>query len=136
MTKYLFIALTLLALCVALTSCSKEEEEPPLATELIEPAQQFMAQLAARDFSTAVESFDENLKEQMPPDKLDEAWRTITKNLGAYLRQVRTEVTRENGRDVVYITIQFEKGSSEVQIIFDEEKRISEVWFGPPPKLI
>jgi len=123
-------ALSLLAVCLALPSCSpRGRASQPSA--VAEPARQFVALLAKGDFATAAASFDATMKQAMPPDKLGEAWGQLTAKLGAFQRQTGVRTATEQGYDVAYVTCAFASANADVKVVFDGAGQISGLWLLP-----
>lgn len=120
-----------LAICTVLCSCGQRRQvvQSPDVAEL---AGQFVELMAKGDFSTAVRNFDGAMKQAMSAEKLGEAWRSLTTQVGAFQRQAGVRTAKEQGYDVAYVTCEFENGSVAVKVVFDRAKQISGLWFVPP----
>ncbi len=113
-----------LAGCSCLGGASKTDDLTARAKELVES-------LAAGDFSTPVESFDDTMKGALPADKLEEAWEALVATAGPFEKQVGTRIDTAGQYDVVYVTCEFEKSSFDLKLVFNANKQISGLFFVP-----
>ncbi len=67
----------------------------------------------------------------MSSAKLEEAWGSLSR-MGAYRGQAGTRTATERGFEVVYVTCSFENGSVDVKVVFDQQGKVSGLWFVPP----
>lgn len=119
------------ALClVALVSCGREETvSGPDA--LTPKAETLVQSLSEGDFNGARTHFDSTMQQALPPEGLREAWTALTRQLGAFQRQLATRTAREQGFSVVYVTCEFERGQADVKVAFAENQEIAGLWFLP-----
>jgi len=123
-------ALSLVSLAVCLTSCGRRQEVP--GTErLTAPAKQFVELLANDNFTTAFGKLNDTMKQAMPPQQLEGAWRALITQAGQFKRQIGVRTTKEQGFDCVYVTCEFEKKTMDVKVVFDRAQRIGGLWFVP-----
>ncbi|MCG2818686.1 MAG: alpha/beta fold hydrolase [Actinomycetia bacterium] len=116
--------LGLLAGCGCSGEASKTDDLTARAKELVES-------LAAGDFSTPVESFDDTMKGALPADKLEEAWESLVAAAGPFEKQAGTRTDTVGRYDVVYVTCEFEKSSFDLKVVFNDQKEISGLFFVP-----
>jgi len=102
---------------------------PPI--DISKPAQQFVSQLAKGDFSNATKSFDATMTQAMPADKLAEAWKSLTTQMGAFQKQLGARSAVEQGFIVAHVKCQFDKGAIDVKVVFNNSQQISGLWFTP-----
>ena len=120
------------ALCLAsLTSCGREETVSG-PDDLTPRAETLVHRLSEGDFNGARTHFDSTMQQALPPEGLREAWTALTRQLGAFQRQVATRTAREQGFAVVYVTCEFERGNADVKVAFDQHRKVSGLWFMPP----
>jgi alpha-beta hydrolase superfamily lysophospholipase len=104
---------------------------PLPATDRTEEARKLIMQMAEGEFETAVESFDDTMRNALPAEKLKEVWGQLTTQLGTYVSQGEARTTSEDNYDIVVITTQFEKGLVDARVVFDDEGRVAGLFFGP-----
>jgi len=122
----------LLLACFLFIACgAREDSELPSAVDLTPQAQQFVTKLSEGDYTGCVSEFDATMKSKLPEAKLEEVWKTIIDQVGAYEKQLDMRQTREGGYDVVYITCQFEKSKLDVKVVYNTDKEVTGLWFRP-----
>jgi hypothetical protein len=52
------------------------------------PNNKFVELLVNQQFATAAESFDETMKNQLPPEKLEEVWKSTIDQMGPFKQQI------------------------------------------------
>lgn len=129
MSKCLFALLALVL--VGYLPADSQEREDAMSPDLVASAKTFVDLLAKRDFSSAERYFDETMKTALPQEKLLETWNAIIAQAGAFKRQVATRTEVRSGYDVVIVTCEFEKAGVDVQVVFDQAKRIAGLFFAP-----
>src|SRR5262249_48779517 len=78
----------------------------------------------------------DTMKKVMPADKLEEAWKKVQAEVGGvggFKGQAGAVTTKAGKYDVVLVTLQFEKMALVARVVFDEQRRISGLFFQPPP---
>jgi len=119
------------ALClVALVSCGRQETVSG-PDDLTPRAETLVQRLSEGDFNGARTHFDSPMQQALPPEGLREAWTALTRQLGAFQRQVATRTAREQGFAVVYVTCEFERGNADVKVAFAENQEIAGLWLLP-----
>ncbi len=133
MLKRVFVLFLLLMLAVTALSCGNDSkvEFPPIEGEITDLAEDFVNQMAEGDFDQAVNYFDTTMKRQIPASALSENWDTLLGQMGSYIGQVDKRTDVVNGYDVVYVTTQFQNAFIDIQVVFNDDKRISGLWFLP-----
>jgi hypothetical protein len=126
----------LLAACVVLTSCGAKAPAPSSSPggNVAALAQEYVDLLAKGDFQAAVKSFDPTMAGAAPPDKLGEAWKSLTDGCGAFQKRLSVRTTKEQGYDCAYVTCQFANRAMDVKVVFDPQQQISGMWFVEPTK--
>jgi hypothetical protein len=116
------------------------ESEVP-AAESVEsnaPANELVELLANQQFSEATEDFNETLKNELTPEKLEEAWKAATDQMGPFKKQIGSRTETEESDDVVFdvvfVTCEFEKGALDVKITYNSEKQIVGLFLVPTPE--
>ena len=124
---YLFIALLL---TISFISCEKKSDTQK-AGDLTPRAEQFVKMLVSGEYESAAQDFDETMKSTLPADKLEIAWQSLIAKLGGYKRQLGLRQTKEQGYDIVFVTCEFDKGNTDIKVVFNSAKEISGLWFLP-----
>ena len=97
------------------------------------PTNEFVKLLAAEQFVTAVEHFDETMKNALPVEKLEEAWKFTTSQVGAFKRQMGSRTEKQGEYDTVFVTCEFEKGPLDVKVVYNSERQVAGLFFVPTP---
>ena len=131
MTKHLWVVALSLGISVVLTSCAPQRKQASQPDDIAKLAGEFVELLSQADSATAVQSLDATMTQAMPAEKLTQAWTGLTGQLGAFKKQAGVRTATEQGFGVAYVRCEFEKGSVEVKVVFDNAKRVSGLWFLP-----
>ena len=95
-------------------------------------ATEFVNALVAKDYAKARGYLHPLLKAEAFPEKVQQDWEDLLKVTGPYKRQVSYQVRKGSdmdGVDVVLVTLQFEKVTEDLFLIFDDEKQIVNIDF-------
>lgn len=99
----------------------------PKVETIEEIAQKVVDALATRDFASARGYLHPFLKKDIFPQQMQKEWQQLLLETGPFQRRVKTQV-REGSSidniDVVLVTIEFEKLTDKLLVIFDRDKRI------------
>jgi tetratricopeptide (TPR) repeat protein len=102
--------------------------------QLSSPARSLIKQLAAEEYDRAVERFDSNLKMTMPAHVLQDRWRTVVAEVGAFKRTINATPGRTQGYEVVTVKCEFDEGLLDVRVVYDKKKQVTGLFFIYPPK--
>lgn len=94
-------------------------------------AQDFMDELLQGDFTSAWSRFDEDMKNALNQEQLEEAWINTLAPAGALLQQNEMDITQMEGYHMVTICYGFQRADIEVKIVFKKEGKISGLNFIP-----
>jgi hypothetical protein len=94
-------------------------------------AVQFLDRLSQRDFHPAFESMSEQMKAALPESKLEEVWRTLQLQAGAYQHRDQIHSESSGAYRVVVIGATFEKSPLNVKISIDGQGRVAGLFFLP-----
>jgi len=103
--------------------------------ELISIADKVVDLMVNKDFKGITEYFDDTMKAGVLPEKLEENWEDIIKSdhAGPFKKRIneRIEQIVNEGKtyDVVYVKCEFEKTDMEIHVAFDENRKISRLFF-------
>ncbi|NJQ98978.1 MAG: DUF3887 domain-containing protein [Hydrococcus sp. CSU_1_8] len=104
----------------------------PETRNIEEIAQEFVNALVAEDYPQARGYLHPLLKAEAFPEKVQQKWENLLKITGPYKQQVGYEVRKGSdgdGVDVVLVTLEFEKVSEDLFLVFDDQKQIVSVDF-------
>jgi uncharacterized protein len=106
---------------------------PPIPQdELQEKALEFIGLLAEGDYSTAVEWFNDLMKEQAgSANSLGSVWSNLIMQVGAYQGPLSLRTSEEASYDIVNVTTQFENSQLDIKIVFDDQGKVAGMWFNP-----
>jgi uncharacterized protein len=125
-------ALFLLVLCIP--SMVSAAQQPVPSDGLTALAKQFVELLAKEDFANAAKNFDATMAKALPEEKMRELCTTLNKQVGAYKKQLATRTQKAGNYDAVFVTCEFERLSLDAKIVFDNQQRISGLFFLPAEK--
>ncbi|MCD6081520.1 DUF3887 domain-containing protein, partial [candidate division WOR-3 bacterium] len=98
-------------------------------------AVEFVQLLVDGKFDTAYEMLDTTMKVMLSRDKLATMWTDLINQVGDYKRIIRTRSEHIQGYEIVYVTCAFDKMMLDVKVVFNQESRISGLWFLPSTQL-
>lgn len=98
---------------------------------LIQRALAFHQRVAAGDFSGAARSFDAELTNAMPADRLRDSWRQLEGQYGAFREIIDTRSLEDGGNRVVTLSARFESGVLDIDIAFDGHGLIHAIGLRP-----
>jgi len=98
-------------------------------------AVEFVQLLVDGKFDTAYEMLDTTMKVMLSRDKLATMWTDLINQVGDYKRIIRTRSEHIQGYEIVYVTCAFDKMMLDVKVVFNQESRISGLWFLPSIQL-
>lgn len=104
----------------------------PETKSIEEIATEFVKALAAKDYAKARGYLHPLLKAEAFPEKVQQKWEDLVKVTGPYKQQVGYQVKKGSdldGVDVVLVTIQFEKVTEDLFLVFDDQKQIVNIDF-------
>lgn len=129
---HLWLVMVVVSLVCSMLSCApKKPEEAPNAAQVVPSAQEMVQALAQRDFAGAEMQFDNQMKQSLPPDKLQGTWDMLEHTLGHFNSQadIRTEYQRPY--TLVHVTCQMKMGKIDVKLVFDAQNQITGLWLLP-----
>jgi hypothetical protein len=92
----------------------------------------FIEKLARKDYAAARGDLSPLLKAEVFPARIQSGWENFLRRTGPFQRIVGTQVRKgsdTDGVDVVLVTVQFEKVTDTLILVFDDNKRIVNVDF-------
>jgi uncharacterized protein len=103
----------------------------PSAAGVGAPAEQFVELLVKGDFAGAEAKFDATMKTALPEAKLRDTWKTLTQQVGAFQKQLRTRASDQAGYKVMLVTCQFEKAQLDIKVVLDGKGQVAGLFFQP-----
>ena len=104
-----------------------QESTPALAKEAVH----FVDLLAKEDFGTAVQGFDQTMKQACPEAKLREIWSGVKQSVGAFKETAGTRQERFAGYDLEFVTCRFERATLDTKVVFNSRGEIAGLFFVP-----
>ena len=123
------VLLTLLLITIFLHS--QQLDKPPF-DELISLAKEFVVSLENGRYDESVKHFDETMAKLAPPEKMQEVWEMVMKQVGPFKSQTGVWTESIPKYDIVYVTCEFEKATLDIKVVFNKDKKISGQFFVPP----
>lgn len=130
MKKHIILMLLSMIILSCPISWAQQQSAVP-STDITILAKEFVELLAKEDFPSAVKRFDATMKTALPSEKLQEAWKSITGQVGPFKRQVSTRIEKAGQYDIVFVTIEFEKSPLDVKVVFNNSQEIAGLSFVP-----
>ncbi len=113
-------------------------DQPSTAVEktITDIAVQFVNDLEQKNYSEAVQMFDETMSNVLPADKLGQTWESLPAKLGQFRQIASTRVEKIAGFDTVFVTCEFAKSYIDTKVVFDSQKQITGLWFVPSKTVV
>ncbi|MDP4152115.1 MAG: alpha/beta fold hydrolase [Bacillota bacterium] len=132
MKKVIFI-FTLAVLSLLMVSCAlkvKQSSIPQDAQKEIDSRSIALANaLTNGNFNDATKDFDDKMLAALPPQKLEESWKSVTSSIGAYKSVYSVASTGSNGSYIMNVKLKFENNGLNVKITYDKDYKICGLWF-------
>ncbi|UCC23521.1 MAG: DUF3887 domain-containing protein [Planctomycetota bacterium] len=109
--------------------------QPKAPTKTAEgaPTNQFVELLTGGQFPAATETFDETMKNALPPEKLQELWESTVAQMGNFKSQLGTRTEKQDDFNIVLVTCEFENGALDVKVVYNAENQVAGLFFTPTP---
>jgi hypothetical protein len=88
--------------------------------------------LGRGDFSAATSYFDDTMRSALPPDGLEQAWRSVESQVGPFVVIERVGTIRRDPYRVSFARCRFQRGEKVVRIVYDGNDRVAGVQFVDP----
>lgn len=124
--KMLFILYT-----IGSVSSQAQEKAQSLKLDLEIKAVEFVNLLSNEKFAEAVKYFDRTMKKALSADKLEDAWNSLTRQLGDFRTQKALKSEEVKEYIVYYVTCEFEKASIDIKVVFNKKGEIAGLFFLP-----
>jgi hypothetical protein len=106
------------------SASSQEDNIKKLAKDVVE-------KLAAEDFEGVRANFNEQLKEALPVEKIEQSWTIVTQQIGSFESQGPPKLVNHEGGRGIIIRCRFERGATQVEVWFDDENLVAGLWIRP-----
>lgn len=118
-----------LVLLAGASGLSQTADKP--ADKLRVKATAFLECLHKGEFARAAADFDETMNKKLPVDKLEELWKTLTKQLGSPQKFGPPRSSKADQLDVVLIACHFKELALDARLVFAADGRITGLFFVP-----
>ena len=133
--KKFTLSIGLIGLSLGFLLCSSQIQgqiqQETKSGELKAAARSLIDLLASGDFAAAERKFDEGMKTGLPQDKLEAAWKSVVSQYGPLKKQVSIRQGKVEAYDVIEIKCEFEKDFLTTRVAFNEQGKISGLFFVP-----
>ncbi len=83
-------------------------------------AQQLVMRLAQGDFEAVEQSLDESTRQQLPAERLQATWQSLTAQVGAFKEQLGAHTLQIPSAELVIVTCTFALASLDINVAFNE----------------
>jgi len=83
------------------------------------------------EFSKIVDTFDQNMKNALPADKLKLVWDDLNSKCGKFQKMTEITVGKIQTYDITYTLCHFENMKLKMKLVFDKENKIAGLFFVP-----
>ena len=125
------ILCAVLAAIFLLTSVGAAAAVQTRQDELLADAKDVMSLLEKGRFKEVTAKFDAQMTQLLTPDKLEQTWKQLLSQAGAFKGISDATMSKVQGTDVAFMTCEFEKVKLTGIVAYDGEKKISGLRFTP-----
>jgi hypothetical protein len=94
-------------------------------------ANNFVNLLLKKDYTAALKKYKATVIDALPAEKLEQEWKTMLSEVGAYHGQLDMRKEKDQEYTVVFVSCNFEKTPVDVKIVFTNTKQIAGVFLIP-----
>ena len=94
-------------------------------------AKQIIQELVAGQFEKVETLYDPRMAAELPPGKLADGWRDLSKQAGAFQEITGTETSRVQGLQVVKMECKFENSALDATVVFNADGKLGGLSFRP-----
>lgn len=102
-----------------------EENGEAAPEEFVTLADQFITHIASEEYEEATQLFDDNMKEQLTPEAIDEMWLTVEDQFGEYIDHEYSSSQEVEGYQIILLDGLFENSDALFEVTFDENQQIA-----------
>jgi hypothetical protein len=111
----------------SLLGTSFPEEQPP--EDLQAKTRTFVERVERGDYEAATEPFTEEMREEFPPEDIEQNWQDNVGDIGAYEDIEKWGYRTDDGLDVVFSRVVCEEGSYDLKTVWNDAGKLAGVWF-------
>jgi hypothetical protein len=127
--KLRFISRLLVLIMIGQVICQAQTPKSGKPTPNMKKAQSLVENLVKGDYAKVTKAFNAETKNRLPVSKVEEIWRAILAQAGAFKKQLSTESSQVRDKDqlyeVVVVKCQFERAALNVRVVFDTSDRVA-----------
>jgi hypothetical protein len=112
----------------AIKPAEQDKVQPQVAEESVRLAKDLVERLSSGDYAAVTAYFGPELKEALPAENLKQAWERTLSVQGPFVKQVKTRAERSDKFNIVYVTVQLEKSTLDVKVVFSQDGKVSGLW--------
>ncbi|HRQ63719.1 MAG TPA: DUF3887 domain-containing protein [Xanthomonadaceae bacterium] len=90
-------------------------------------------QLRDGDYETSQKDFDDAMKNALPPDRLEQTWRSIMGQTGRLLALQSAGASDHEGYRIHHVDCSFERGELVADVVFSAQGQVAGLFFRPKP---
>jgi hypothetical protein len=129
-THILLIAIMLCPLAPGRNVLAQEITPTPDPV-LLTTAQEYIAALAQGQFEQAAQYFDPTLLQGNTRAQLQEAWKSLIQQMGAFQEVSKTIPAREGDYPVVYVVANLANGQVDIKVVFNQARQVIGMFYTP-----
>ncbi|WP_456398622.1 DUF3887 domain-containing protein [Mesoaciditoga sp.] len=92
-------------------------------------ARTFIEYLSSGNFSEAQKMFNSQVKDVLPPQKLEAIWNSIEMQFGKFVKIENINAQKSEGYVIVIATTEFQNEYLNVKMVFDDNFKMAGLWF-------
>ena len=100
-------------------------------TVINEIAKDVIKNLQQGKMDSVIIHFDDIMKKELSQEKLKIVWKDLTKQCGNFIEYTTITNDKMDNYDIIFITCSFEKMSLRMKTVFNDQNKISGLWFVP-----
>lgn len=123
----------LLLLLVCALRTQAQPAASPSESELTTRTTALLDAMVRGDFAGATRHFDAKMKQGLTPEKLQEIWKGLLDQAGAFQSQEGVRTQTQGAHRLVFVTTRFANVRLDMQATFDAQGQIAGLFFVPAP---
>jgi len=112
----------------AVKPAEQDTAQPQAAEESVRLAKELVERLSSKDYAAVTAYFGPKMRESLPAEKIKQVWEQMLSAQGPFVKQVKTRAERSDKFDIVYVTVQLEKSTLDVKVVFSQDRKVSGLW--------
>jgi fermentation-respiration switch protein FrsA (DUF1100 family) len=125
---------TVVVALLSFAGLAAEDKTDARSADLIKAAKTFVELLDKGEFAKATDGFDETMRKVLPPDQLKKTWQKVLDEAGDFRKQVGSRLEKSGKYEIVYVTCEFARMKRDARVVFDKDRKITGLFFGPVRK--